>query len=94
MGKVGHAASNWWDQVNPIEQYKAVGDTLEGIMTHPGQTLTKIGAANDAPRVAAVDAFKRGDYVEWRTARPQLANERDSRRRYHDGKSIGSGAIR
>ncbi len=40
------------------------GNTLEQAVTHPAQTLTKIGAANDAPRVAAVDAFKRGDYVE------------------------------
>lgn len=64
LANIGHAASNWWQQVNPIEQYKALGDTLQKLVTHPAQTLTQIGAANDAPRVAAVDAFKRGDYVE------------------------------
>src|SRR5579862_5512835 len=64
MGQVGHAVANYWDQVNPIEQYKAVGDTLYRLATHPAQTLTQIGAANDAPRAAAVDAFKRGNYVE------------------------------
>jgi hypothetical protein len=64
LDKIGHAAGNWWEQANPIEQYKAVGDTLYHVMTHPGQTLSQIGAANDAPRVAAVDAFKRGDYTE------------------------------
>jgi hypothetical protein len=64
MGAISHAAGNWWDQVNPVEQYKAVGDSLYRLMTHPAQTLTQIGAANDTPRVAAVDAFKRGDYVE------------------------------
>lgn len=56
--------SNYWQQVNPVAQYKALGDTLSKIVTHPLQTLTDIGTANDAPRVAAADAFKRGDYVE------------------------------
>src|ERR1700722_16798779 len=61
---VSRAASNWWHAVNPIEQYKAVGDTLYRLGTHPLQTLSEIGSANDAPRVAMVDAFKRGDYTE------------------------------
>ena len=58
------AVGNWWDQVNPVKQLQGIGDTIRALATHPRQTLTRIGSANDAPRAAAVDAFKRGDYVE------------------------------
>ncbi len=64
LAKLGHAASNWWDQVNPVKQLQGIGDTIRALATHPQQTLTQMGSANDAPRAAAVDAFKRGDYVE------------------------------
>ena len=60
----GHAASNWWDQVNPVANYKGLSDTLYKLVTHPVQTLTQVGEANDMPRVAAAEAFKRGDYTE------------------------------
>jgi hypothetical protein len=61
---MNRAASNWWDQVNPVEQYKALGNTLYNLGAHPLQTLTEIGKAEDKPRVDMMSAFKRGDYVE------------------------------
>ncbi len=64
LAKLGHGASSWWDQVNPVKQLQGIGDTIRALATHPQQTLTQMGSANDAPRAAAVDAFKRGDYVE------------------------------
>lgn len=55
-----HAVKNWWEEVNPVAQ-------LQGLSTaimHPLDALKGMGEAQDAVRLKAVDAFKRGDYSE------------------------------
>src|SRR3984957_2028255 len=60
---LSRTGSNYWEQVNPVAQYKAIGDTLYGLATPPLQTLSKVGEANDAPRMRAIQDFKKGDYT-------------------------------
>jgi hypothetical protein len=63
-GPVSRAASSFWQTVNPASQYAALGNSLYNLVTHPINTLTQVGKDNDAPRVAAKEAFDRGDYTE------------------------------
>lgn len=57
------ALSSYWQQINPVAQYKSIGDTLYQLATHPLQTLSKAGESGDVPRQRAVEDFHKGDYV-------------------------------
>lgn len=58
MDHVVNFAKNYWgDMAN-------AGQSLVNTVLHPIDTLAGMGAAQDAVRVKALDAIKRGDYVE------------------------------
>jgi hypothetical protein len=57
-GAVAHGAREFWNEVNPIEGVKALGNAL----MDPIGTVKNMGHAQDAARVKAQDAYNRGDY--------------------------------
>ena len=60
MDSTADYAKELWGQVNPVAAVKGVAGALE----HPVDTAMQMGANQDALRVKAEDAFKKGNYAE------------------------------
>lgn len=58
MDSVGDFAKGFWGNMS------ATGEGMVNAVKHPVQTIKDIGTSQDAVRLKAEDAFKRGDYAE------------------------------